>query len=129
MASSSASRRGQPTGTTTTTTKTMLALIFFTIFTTTISAEKVHGAFVHGVASGDPTSDRVILWSRVTPTGRDPGEKDPSPDVTFAVTWTVSTQPPTRMTTKKATTTTSYAPPTGTQPLPTLGDAWWGCTS
>ncbi|HSI52094.1 MAG TPA: alkaline phosphatase D family protein [Ideonella sp.] len=26
------------------------------------------GAFQHGVASGDPLSDRVILWTRVTPT-------------------------------------------------------------
>ncbi|MCK0439317.1 alkaline phosphatase D family protein [Gordonia alkaliphila] len=25
------------------------------------------GAFVHGVASGDPLADRVILWTRVTP--------------------------------------------------------------
>ncbi|HEY6723914.1 MAG TPA: alkaline phosphatase D family protein [Polyangiaceae bacterium] len=28
-------------------------------------------SFVHGVASGDPTSDSVLLWTRVTP--RDPG--------------------------------------------------------
>lgn len=26
-------------------------------------------AFLHGVASGDPLQDRVILWTRVTPTG------------------------------------------------------------
>ncbi|KAA1176225.1 alkaline phosphatase [Marinobacter salinexigens] len=26
-------------------------------------------AFIHGVASGDPLSDRIILWTRVTPTG------------------------------------------------------------
>ena len=25
-------------------------------------------AFLHGVASGDPTADRVILWTRITPT-------------------------------------------------------------
>ena len=26
-----------------------------------------HGAFAHGVASGDPLADRVVLWTRVTP--------------------------------------------------------------
>ncbi|MBB1031821.1 alkaline phosphatase, partial [Dietzia sp. SLG310A2-38A2] len=25
------------------------------------------GVFLHGVASGDPMPDRVILWTRVTP--------------------------------------------------------------
>ncbi len=29
-------------------------------------------AFGHGVASGDPLSDRVILWTRITTTGADP---------------------------------------------------------
>lgn len=28
---------------------------------------KIYGAFTHGVASGDPLSDRVILWSRFLP--------------------------------------------------------------
>ena len=27
-----------------------------------------HAVFQHGVASGDPMADRVILWTRVTPT-------------------------------------------------------------
>lgn len=31
------------------------------------SAAKVTGLFQHGVASGDPMQDRVILWTRVTP--------------------------------------------------------------
>ena len=35
------------------------------------SASRVPGPrFQHGVASGDPLSDRVILWTRVTPPGR-----------------------------------------------------------
>ena len=35
------------------------------------SASRVAGPrFQHGVASGDPLSDRVILWTRVTPPGR-----------------------------------------------------------
>lgn len=29
--------------------------------------DKIVAAFLHGVASGDPLSDRVILWTRVTP--------------------------------------------------------------
>ena len=39
--------------------------------------------FYHGVASGDPTSSGVMLWTRVTP---------PS-DVTVPVTWKVATDP------------------------------------
>ena len=31
---------------------------------------KPQAAFLHGVASGDPTQDRVILWTRITPGGR-----------------------------------------------------------
>ena len=59
-------------------------------------AESIHGAFVHGVASGDPTSDSVVIWTRVTPTGRDyPGEIDPDATARFDVAWTVSTAPPT----------------------------------
>lgn len=34
--------------------------------------------FRHGVASGDPTSDGVVLWTRITP---------PTPDVPVAVRW------------------------------------------
>ena len=33
-------------------------------------------AFNHGVASGDPLADRVILWTRVTPTGELPRNVD-----------------------------------------------------
>lgn len=39
--------------------------------------------FYHGVASGDPLSDRVIIWTRVTPQNQDPVE----------VNWKVSTDP------------------------------------
>ena len=39
--------------------------------------------FYHGVASGDPLSDRVIIWTRVTPQSQDPVE----------VNWKVSTDP------------------------------------
>jgi len=58
---------------------------------------EIHGAFAHGVASGDPTSDTIIIWTRVTPVGRDqPGDRDPTFDDAFEVTWTVATKPPWR---------------------------------
>ena len=31
------------------------------------SFDPVYAPFYHGVASGDPLSDRVIIWTRVTP--------------------------------------------------------------
>ena len=56
---------------------------------------EIHGAFAHGVASGDPTSESVIIRTRVTPVGRDqPGDRDPTFDDAFEVTWTVATKPP-----------------------------------
>ena len=63
------------------------------------AAAAIHGVFAHGVASGDPTHESVIIWTRVTPTGRDqPGQWDPvdaeHSSKTFRVTWTVSTEPP-----------------------------------
>jgi len=43
--------------------------------------------FVHGVASGDPLSDRIVLWTRITTatTGRVPVVWEVAPDATFAV--------------------------------------------
>ncbi len=38
-----------------------------TVGATPAMAEAASLAFVHGVASGDPGADRVILWTRVTP--------------------------------------------------------------
>lgn len=43
-------------------------------------------SFDHGVASGDPLSDSVILWTRVTPTTETPQDA-------INVVWQVSTQP------------------------------------
>ena len=42
------------------------------------------GPFAHGVASGDPLSDRVIIWTRVIPGGTTAPEK---------VTWSMATDP------------------------------------
>ena len=33
------------------------------------AGEGAKGGFLHGVASGDPLADRVILWTRITPAG------------------------------------------------------------
>ncbi len=49
-------------------------------------ADTTLAPFVHGVASGDPLSDRVILWTRVTP----PEGHDGSP---IPVRWSVATDP------------------------------------
>ena len=32
-----------------------------------VSSQSIKAFFKHGVASGDPTQDKVILWTRVTP--------------------------------------------------------------
>ena len=73
-----------------------LALLVASLLSPRAHAE-IHGAFAHGVASGDPTSDSIIIWTRVTPVGRDqPGDRDPTFDDAFEVTWTVATKPPWR---------------------------------
>jgi alkaline phosphatase D len=46
----------------------------------------VSGFFRHGVASGDPLTDRVILWTRVTPA--DPGSTSP-----IEVRWRIGSDP------------------------------------
>ena len=47
--------------------------------------------FVHGVASGDPLPDAVVLWTRVTPNREARPGSGRGPAVT--VTWEVSTSP------------------------------------
>ena len=49
------------------------------------------GVFRHGVASGDPLPDRVILWTRVTPTADATPGSGRGPAV--QVTWEVATDP------------------------------------
>jgi len=46
-----------------------------------VFAQTADAAFRHGVASGDPSADRVILWTRVT---------SPNPTGEIAVTWQVA---------------------------------------
>ncbi|WP_269714397.1 alkaline phosphatase D family protein [Caulobacter sp. NIBR2454] len=43
-------------------------------------------SFAHGVASGDPLADRVILWTRATPA-------DPATTETIALRWDVASDP------------------------------------
>lgn len=47
-----------------------------------LHAQEAPSPFQHGVASGDPLSDRVILWTRVTPA---PGQTGP-----IAVAWEIA---------------------------------------
>jgi alkaline phosphatase D len=35
-------------------------------------ADEALAPFEHGVASGDPLADRVVIWTRITPAGTDP---------------------------------------------------------
>src|SRR4051794_13637224 len=50
-------------------------------------ADAAGGTFQYGVASGDPLSDAVVIWTRVTPTAAaTPGSgRGPATDVTWAV--------------------------------------------
>src|SRR4051812_35964295 len=56
--------------------------------------------FRHGVASGDPLTDRVILWTRVTP----PAGEDAKP---VDVRWLVATDPALTRVVRKGTARTS----------------------
>jgi phosphodiesterase/alkaline phosphatase D-like protein len=47
--------------------------------------------FAHGVASGDPLPDRVLLWTRVTPTGDSLPGSGAGPRV--VVRWQVADEP------------------------------------
>ena len=53
------------------------------IRSTQVFAQGANAVFRHGVASGDPLSDRVILWTRVTPSSSD----------SLAVSWQVARDP------------------------------------
>ncbi|MDA9098292.1 alkaline phosphatase D family protein [bacterium] len=75
----------------------ILALIVLVLLVAFTRGE-IHGSFKHGVASGDPTHSSIIIWTRVTPSGRDqPDNVDPTWEHEFDVTWRVSTKPPWRV--------------------------------
>ncbi len=48
-------------------------------------AEAGNGVFRHGVASGDPKSDRVVIWTRITPADAAPGS--------VKVMWVIASDP------------------------------------
>ncbi|MES2117485.1 MAG: PhoD-like phosphatase N-terminal domain-containing protein, partial [Pseudomonadota bacterium] len=52
--------------------------------------EHAAASFGHGVASGDPLTDRVILWTRVTP---HPAPQGAGEAADIAVRWWVATDP------------------------------------
>ena len=64
------------------------------------SADAAAAVFQHGVASGDPLADRVILWTRVTVVSAKP---------LVPVTWVVATDPGLRNVVQRGATTTSAA--------------------
>lgn len=64
------------------------------------SADAAAAVFQHGVASGDPMSDRVILWTRVSVLSAKP---------LVPVTWVVATDPGLRQVVLRGATTTSAA--------------------
>lgn len=55
------------------------------------AAEPLPGPFAHGVASGDPLPDAVLLWTRVTPSDEARPGSGRGPAVT--VRWVVATDP------------------------------------
>ena len=60
--------------------------------------------FQHGVASGDPLPDAVVLWTRVSPTAASTPGSGTGPSVT--VTWEVATDHRFRDVVRRGTTTT-----------------------
>ncbi|TPQ17169.1 alkaline phosphatase D family protein [Streptomyces sporangiiformans] len=64
-------------------------------------------AFLHGVASGDPLPDGILLWTRVTPTSEATPGSGLGPDVEVA--WTVATDKAFMNIVTKGTTTATAA--------------------
>jgi len=58
-----------------------LFITLTTIITTCSFALAAEPAFVHGVASGAPMADSIVLWTRVTPADANP----------VSVSWELST--------------------------------------
>lgn len=65
------------------------------------------GVFGHGVASGDPLPDGVLLWTRVTPTAAATPGSGAGPQVDVA--WQVATDPAFRRIVRRGTVTTGPA--------------------
>jgi alkaline phosphatase D len=68
------------------------------VFDAEAAAAPAHaGIFGYGVASGDPTADAVVIWTRATPPPRYPGDPVATPGsglgAPLAVTWQVAADP------------------------------------
>ncbi|WP_019613831.1 alkaline phosphatase D family protein [Psychromonas ossibalaenae] len=72
-----------------------------------VSLDKRKASFNHGVASGDPLSDRVILWTRVTPLLLDGETVETIAE--FAVSWEVAEDSGFKNVIRTGSTNTSYA--------------------
>lgn len=77
------------------------ATLSATIGTAAGAAESSAVSFRHGVASGDPRQDRVILWTRVTPDQADAGAVD--------VDWEIAEDPDFKGSVRRGTARTSAA--------------------
>ncbi|MFC7332436.1 alkaline phosphatase D family protein [Rhodocista pekingensis] len=77
------------------------ATLSATIGTAAGAAEVSAVSFRHGVASGDPRQDRVILWTRVTPAQADAGPVD--------VDWEIAEDPQFKGSVRRGTARTSAA--------------------
>ena len=78
-----------------------LALASVPLLQAPAAAASVTPLFSHGVASGDPLSDGVVLWTRVSPSAAAPAQ--------VFVRWLVASDPALKMVVKTGTTRTSAA--------------------
>jgi alkaline phosphatase D len=67
------------------------ALLPLAAGTSAVAADTAAPAFLHGVASGDPLPDGVLLWTRVTPTPQAVPGSGEGPEV--AVHWQIAEDP------------------------------------
>ncbi|MEV0328007.1 alkaline phosphatase D family protein [Micromonospora echinospora] len=74
------------------------------VLATTAPAHAAGGAFRHGVASGDPLPDGILLWTRLTPTDEALPGSGKGPDV--QVSWQVAADPDFQDTTAEGVTST-----------------------
>ncbi|SCL23934.1 alkaline phosphatase D [Micromonospora pallida] len=80
------------------------AVLAGAVLAATLPAHAAAGAFRHGVASGDPLPDGILLWTRLTPTDDALPGSGKGPDV--QVSWQVATDPDFRTVAAEGTTPT-----------------------
>jgi alkaline phosphatase/alkaline phosphatase D len=80
------------------------AVLTGAVLAATLPARAAAGTFRHGVASGDPLPDGILLWTRLTPTDDALPGSGKGPDV--QVSWQVATDPDFRTVTAEGMTPT-----------------------